>query len=265
MYRFLARPRWILFHLLCLGAVALMVALGFWQLDRWQTRREFNDRVGARAAAPPVAFGDLIGDGTDPDDVEWRTVTVEGEYLADEQLVEVNRAQEGRPGANVVTPLRLDDGTVLLVNRGFVPEPNLEVAEAPAPPEGDVIVEGRVRTSERRGFGGLSEPDGPLTQIQRIDLPRLAAQLPGALAPVYLDLLASDPPQGDVPTPVPPPELSEGPHISYMLQWWFFSACVVVGWVLLVRREARGVSGTDRSAGPDAPTPADGAHATAPS
>ncbi len=57
---------------------------------------------------------------------------------------------------------------------------------------------------------------------------------------MYLDLIASDPPtEGDYPTPVPPPELSEGPHLSYAMQWFIFAAAVVVGWVLAVRRSIR--------------------------
>jgi cytochrome oxidase assembly protein ShyY1 len=97
-----------------------------------------------------------------------------------------------------------------------------------------------LRRSQERAFGQISDPaDGVLTEMQRIDVPRLAQQLPDPVVPVYLDLTVSTPDQGQPPIPVPPPELSNGPHLSYMGQWWFFSACVAVGWVVAVRRSIR--------------------------
>jgi 2-aminoethylphosphonate-pyruvate transaminase len=67
------------------------------------------------------------------------------------------------------------------------------------------------------------------------------------LAPVYVDLVASTPSETGGLAPVPDPELNEGPHLSYTLQWWFFSLCVVVGWVIAVRRSV-GQRRTDASA-----------------
>ena len=236
MYRFLVRPKWIAFHLLVIGAVVLMVNLAFWQIRRLDERKDFNREVTTRAEQPIADFATLVTPATDPDSVEWRTVTATGTYVADLQLVVVNRGQAGQAGINVVTPLQLDDGRLLLVNRGFVPEPGT----APAPPAGTVTVEGRVRASQHRGLGQLSDPSsGPLTEVQRIDIPRIAEQLPGDVAQVYVDLLASRPSQGDVPIPLPDPELTEGPHLSYTIQWFIFSVCVLVGWVLAVRRSAR--------------------------
>lgn len=272
MYRFLLKPKWILFHVLCVVLVVTMVELGFWQLHRLQDRREFNAQVTERAATPVSPFADVVTPGADPDQVQWRRVTATGTYLPDEQLIEVNRSQDGAAGVNVVTPMRLDDGTVLLVNRGFAPSPDMTNADAPPAPTGTVQVEGRLRVSDERTFGGFTEPEGELTQIQRIDIPRLAPQLPTPLAPVYLDLVASRPADENL-RPVPDPELTEGPHLSYMLQWWFFSLCVVVGWVLAVRRSVgqrrreaeQALSRADGRTEPGSPPPAADEPATAPS
>ena len=81
----------------------------------------------------------------DPDDIEWRRVTTAGTYLPDEQFVVVNRSQHGRAGQNVATPMRLDDGRVLIVNRGFVPYG----VDIPPAPDGHVSIECRVRPSQR--------------------------------------------------------------------------------------------------------------------
>ena len=97
---------------------------------------------------------------------------------------------------------------------------------------------GRIRVPPARQLGELTDAsDGPLSEVRRIDLERLDAQLPGELAPVYLDLIGSIPNiTPDDPVPVPPPTSSNGPHLSYAVQWLIFAAAVLLGWVLAVRR-----------------------------
>jgi surfeit locus 1 family protein len=233
MYRFLLRPKWIGFHLLVVVGIVALINLGFWQLRRLDQRRDFNTRVETRSDLPPEPLDDVLASGP-PDEIEWRLVTVAGRYLADEQFVVVNRSQGGRAGDNMITPLDLGDGRTLIVNRGFVP---LDV-EPPPPPDGDVDIIGRIRQTQERRTGQLSDPsDGDLTEVQRLDIPRLAPQLPGEVIPVYVDLVTSEPPEaGGLPEPVPQPPLDEGPHLSYAVQWFIFSVCVAVGWVLAVRR-----------------------------
>jgi len=244
-YGFLVRPKWIAFHLLVFGAVALMIWLGLWQLDRLDARREFNDIVTERIEEPPVPAADLLadggaapgGDGTavavDPEEVEWRQVTATGTYLAD-QVLWFNRSQNGVAGDNVLTALVTDDGTTLVVNRGFV----ALSADVPAPPDGRVDVLARVRLPQERRTGELTDDsDGPVAEVRRIDLDQLAAQLPGTVPPIYLDLIDSRPEiiAAD-PLPVPAPTLDDGPHLSYAVQWFIFAGCVLVGWVLALRR-----------------------------
>jgi cytochrome oxidase assembly protein ShyY1 len=242
MYRFLLRPRWMIFTAVVVVAIVVMINLGFWQLRRLDERREFNDEVTSRVGQPAVAIDELVpSDAGVGDDelaaVEWRPVVAAGRYVPDEQLLVVNRSQGGRAGDNVVTPLLLDDGRVLLVARGFVP---LATGAAPAP-EGEVEIEGRLRRSEVRRTAGLSDPEeGALTEVQRVDIPRLAAQLPGDVVPMYVELTASDPPEtGPFPEPIAEPSLGEGPHLSYAVQWFLFSALAVIGWVLAARHSRK--------------------------
>lgn len=253
MYRFLFRPKWIAFHLLCFGAVFLMINLGLWQLRRLDERKEFNAEVVERSELPPVSIDELLADPDfSPKDATWRRVTAQGVWLP-QQVTVFNRSQNGLAGDNVLTALEQDNGTTVLVNRGFVP---LGV-DQPLAPSGDVAIIGTVRDTQGRRRGELTDEGLALTETRRIDIEQLAPQFPGTVAPVYLDLIESDPPtDGDYPGPVPPPELSEGPHLSYAIQWFIFSAAVVVGWVLAVRRSintrrnAAGHETTDE-AGPD--------------
>jgi len=253
MYRFVFRPKWLLFHLLVLVLVVLMVNLGIWQFHRLQDRRAFNDEVRTRSAMPMAEFDQVVTDQIatldDADQVEWRQVHVEGTYLADEQVTVINRSQRGSVGQNVVTPLQVAGGGLVLVNRGFVAQTD----PVPPPPTGTVSIVGRVRATEQRRFGGLTDAgEGDLTELQRLDIERLAQQLPGPVAPVYIDLLTSDPASATDPVPLPDPQLDEGSHLSYMVQWFIFSICAIVGWVLAIRRSAR-----RRLSEAAAPTPAD--------
>jgi cytochrome oxidase assembly protein ShyY1 len=240
MYRFLFTPRWLGFHLLVAFVIVLMVNLGFWQLRRLDERKAFNAEVTSRVDLPPQPLDDVLVTGGDPDALEWRSVTATGTYLPDEQFVVVNRSQGGLAGNMVVTPMALADGRILLVERGFEPLGQGLGTSAPAP-SGSVEVLGRLRPSETRYTGQLSDTSsGELTEAQRVDIPRLTAQLPGPPVPMYLELTASRPAEaGPYPQPVTLPELTEGPHLSYAVQWFIFSIAVVVGWVLAVRKSIR--------------------------
>ncbi len=235
MYRFLLRPKWIGFHLLVVAGIVTMINLGFWQLRRLDERQAFNAVVEQRYDAPPLPLDQLLTPDTDPSDVEWRPITVSGSYLADGTILIVNRSQGGRAGQNVVVPMQLADGRVLLVNRGFVP---LIVESEPTVPATDVEIVARLRRSQERHLGQLSDPaEGTLDIAQRVDIDRLAAQLPGDVIPMYVDLIESVPPEiGGSPEPVARPVLGEGNHLSYAAQWFIFSIAVAVGWVLAVRR-----------------------------
>jgi hypothetical protein len=78
-----------------------------------------------------------------------------------------------------------------------------------------------------------------LTTLGRVDIPRIGQQTPYPIAPVYVELTAPAPPANALPLPEPLPELDDGPHLSYAVQWCIFSACAVIGWVLVVRKSRR--------------------------
>ncbi len=277
MYRFLLSPKWLGFHLLVLCGVIVMVNLSFWQLERLEARREFNAAVIARADLPAEDLDTLLGPDVVTDtastasptlqDQEWRQVRTIGLYLNDFQVTVINRSQNGRAGANLITPMRLRDGRVVLINRGFVP---LGVV-APDAPRGEVEVRGLLRVSQERRTGQLSDPaDGVITELQRLDIDRISTQTPGPMVPMYLQLLTSSPAETPgLPEPVIRPDLSEGSHLSYAVQWLIFATAVVVGWGLAVQRSLQQRRRTETTAvdltedatteGPQSSTPAESA------
>jgi len=246
MYRFLFRPKWIAFHLLVLVMIVAMINLGFWQLRRLDQRREFNAEVRANEAAAVVPLPEVLPDGAQPtgdqlDALEWRRVTATGRFDATGELLVDQRSQDGLAGQVVLTPLVLDDGRVLLVERGFVPLAigNQPVEVAP-PPDDTVTVTGRLRASERRRAGGITDADTSDNVIPRVDIRALADELPGDVVPMFIEMTELPADQaGPYPELLAEPALSEGPHLGYAVQWFIFSTCAAVGWVLAVRRSIR--------------------------
>jgi len=246
-YRFLLRRKWVILTALVAIGVIAMVWAGFWQLRRLHGRQAVNREVRDRTAAAisPVSqwltVDEPLSDAQR--DAEWRVVQATGTYDPAGEVLIRNRSYNGAPGYHVVTPLRLADGTALLVNRGWIPI-STEVGQAPAsppPPTGTVTVEGRLRATQERGTFGPTDPSaGVLTELARGDIARLRQQLTYPVLPAYLELTAQAPPPSEpLPRLIPLPELDDGPHFAYAVQWFIFTACAIVGWVLVVRRQVK--------------------------
>ena len=233
VYTFLVRPKWIGFHLLCIASIVLMLNLAFWQLRRLDERQTLNDRVAAQSTADVVPLTDISL--ADPTAVEYRRVEVTGTYVG-EQFAVVNLSQAGTTGSDPVNALQIADGSLILINRGFLPFD----ANGLAPPSGEVTVIGRLRPSKSGGTDQRNDDDTPqVVEIRRIDVAAIAGQFSDRVAPMFIELLESTPADSSALLPVPLPEASKGPHLSYAIQWLIFSVCVAVGWVLAVRKSAR--------------------------
>ena len=211
----------------------VMVNLATWQLDRHQQRKDFNATLVQRFEAPVRPLDELLQSG-EPADIEWLPTAVTGTYLQGEDISLVNVSQNGAAGYDAITPLLLSNGKVVLVNRGFLPL----VAEFPPAPSGEVSILGRIRATSERRTGAVSDPaTGELAEAQRIDIDRLQQQIDGELVPVYVQLLKSTPTEAPTLSTIADPDFSNGPHLSYTVQWFFFALCAAGGWVALVRRE----------------------------
>lgn len=232
-FRFLIAPKWIAFHVLVAVVVVAMINLALWQLRRLDERRLFNDQVRANANQPIASFDEVGISAEQPSATEWRRVHATGTYVPGHQFLVVNRSQNGETGRNVVDALQLSDGSLLLVNRGFVPNAD----DVPPAPEGTIDVVGRLRASERRATGqAADEAVDELTEIRRIDIGVLAKQFTENVLPMYIERLESTPSDAATLQPIVAPDIDEGPHLSYTIQWFVFSICVIAGWVLAVRR-----------------------------
>jgi surfeit locus 1 family protein len=209
---------------------AVCVRLGIWQLDRLAERRARNAEIRSALAEPPQVLTDA------PADLAYRRVSATGTYDVARTLVLYGRPLDGAPGVHVLTPLRLSDGSAVLVDRGWVPSRGeTEGVALPAPPAGRVQVEGVLLPPEA---------DGTLEgrTVDRVDLVAIGSRLPYRLGDAYL-LLREQRPSVEPPVPAPPPELTDGPHLSYAFQWFAFAAIALVGGLMLARRAPRAPTG----------------------
>jgi surfeit locus 1 family protein len=222
--------RWTARDLLLAGT-ALAVAggcvrLGVWQLDRLRQRRARNTAVQEARERAPLA---LPAPGLPPDSMRQRRVSARGAYDYARERLWRPRIYNDAVGASVVTPLRLGDGSAVLVDRGWVPERAGGDLTAYRERDSVVTIEGFAVAAPR----GLGDVDPKV----------LADSVPYPLLPVVVQLLPDGESQARPPLRVPPPALDDGPHLSYAFQWFSFAVIVLVGTAFLLRRDLAAAPG----------------------
>lgn len=230
--------RWLGFVLVAILGVAVASALSNWQFHRRAEAVARIELVNANWDAPPVPIASLMpdADGFAPAD-DYRPVIAEGEYLTDQQLLARGRPRDGKVGFQVLTPLRLDSGLVLLVDRGWTPAGSdvTRPAAEPDAPSGRVRVTVRLRQAEPR-VDGRGNTDRTLATIH----PPSAAEI--LQLPVYTGaygLLADESPSTATGVLATKPVADEGPHLSYAIQWIIFGILGLAGLIVLARTEIR--------------------------
>ena len=214
---------------------ALFVFLGLWQLDRHEERQAANVVGEERYESGPIQLS-VLTSTFEIAELENRRAYVDGAYDADNEVLIRSQVYRGQAGFHVITPLVREDGTAVLVNRGWVPLVMNEVPVSEAMPAlSSDRVEGWVHLTEVRGaLGPIDANDGRLVHMSRVDIDRIQAQVPYQLDPVYLVRIGKN---GKLPEPLAEPVFDdEGAHFSYAFQWFSFALVLVIGFVLLMRR-----------------------------
>jgi surfeit locus 1 family protein len=215
------------------GALLLAVGcvrLGVWQLDRLRHRRARNAALASARALPPLELRGMLP----LDSVRGRRVWARGIYDYTHERLAHGRSYEGVPGVDLVTPLQLarGDGSAVLVDRGWAPSP-----------DGYHVDQGAYRGTDSATVLGL----GVAAPRWRgdVDPGRLGDSLPYRLAPFVVQQLPDSPrsappvARGNAPRRWALPELSDGSHLSYTVQWFSFAVIIVVGSLALLRKRAQ--------------------------
>lgn len=223
-----------------------MLALGVWQLSRLQERRAHNAEIAARLAEPPAPVTPQLF-SADLAALDYRPAEARGVFDPAQEVVWRNQARSGAPGVHVITPLRLAGGEVaVLVDRGWLPYTQAELPARAAypPPTGEVVIAGVLRLPARRSADFLPadptlSPDLPrLDAWFWLDIEQIQAQIPYPLLPLLLVQTTGADSQR-LPLAEFTPDLTDGPHLSYAIQWFAFAAIALFGPLLYWRQSRR--------------------------
>lgn len=239
--RFLVSRRWVAFALVVVFLGWVAWRLGEWQFDRLEERQDRNATIerNEKAGADPIL--EVMAPGRDVTrDTEWRIVEATGTYAVEDTVIVRYRTREGAAGVDVVVPLELPDGSSVLVDRGWFGTDNRGATseDVPEPPTGEVTVTGFVR----------QDAEGDSTQVsdqstRAVNSAEIAEALDREVLGGWIDLRTESPEAATPLAPVEMPELNEGPHFFYGLQWWFFGALAIFGFFYLMYDEWRGGRG----------------------
>jgi surfeit locus 1 family protein len=234
--------RWWNKSLLVLVGMAVCVRLAVWQVDRLQQRVARNAETRRLLASPPI---DLNAEPL-PADVpalKYRHAVAHGQYDFSHQVA-LEPQNWGRvPGLHLLTPLVLDGGRqAVLVDRGWIPSGELAPENWSQFDEpGAVTILGSLQMPQKLP-GGVGA--GPQQRWYRVDLEAIQAQMPYELLPVYL--VQSPGAAGNTSLPYRQElqvDLSNGPHLNYVMQWLSFALILGCGYAWFVNNklnESRG-------------------------
>ncbi|HYA73318.1 MAG TPA: SURF1 family protein [Roseiarcus sp.] len=208
-----------------LVGIAVLVGLGVWQLRRLAWKEALIAAVESRVHAAPV---DLPSEADwsrfEPADAEYRHVRVAGVYDGSRQALVFRalgspRGRYGGPGYLVMTPLRLANGAVVLVNRGFVPQDRKDQAASRGLGAGETLVTGLMRASEERTW--FTPADNPASgQWFTRDVEAMARAMGlSRYAPFSIDADASADP-ADLPEGGETIVAFPNSHLSYAMTWF---------------------------------------------
>ena len=211
------RPRDVTLAIVAVVVAAGCVAAGFWQLARLDQRKARNALLAGRLELRPLQLGS--GGRIPGDSARQRRVVARGVYDFSNERTWPGRSFEGTPGVALITPLRLSDGSTVLVDRGWVPSPDAFHVDHDAYREPDsAAIEGLAFTAPR-GRGDVAPPTtGYLPFVIQVESPEAPRGLPRRW---------------------PRPALDNGPHLSYAIQWFSFAVIALVGTAALLRRTAQ--------------------------
>ena len=227
------------FTALALAALAVLMGLGVWQLERLQWKEGLIAEIEARSTGAPITIAEALAIARQGRDPDYYRVRVEGRFHHDkERYLFAQSLADGTPGWHVITPLETTGGDMVLVDRGFVPDVLKEASSrASGQVEGVVTVTGIVRSPEIQGsFVPDNEPEAnrwfwrDLGAMARSMFPEGTVEM----APFFLDAEKSDVPGGWPEGGQTRLELPNN-HLQYAITWFLLALCLLVIYAVYVR------------------------------
>jgi surfeit locus 1 family protein len=224
-------PFALLKTLLAIILVGLCLIAANWQYDRGMARSAKNSIIEANANKPTKSLDSILKTYSDPSSFEWRTVTVSGQFDTTHEVLLRNRYNsEGKYGFQYLTLFK-SDGRQFWIDRGWVQAGPTALArpKVPSTPLGAIEITGRIRLDNALPKGSFFALPSSGNLINDWDL-RSKIETEN----FYIDLIDGAGVTPEVPAELP--ELSDGPHLAYALQWLFFGALAIYGRYLIRKR-----------------------------
>lgn len=235
--------KWILGTILVLFGIAILIRLGIWQLDRLEQRRAFNSRVTEQIQQPTLKLTGSALRG-DLENMEYRSVDVTGVYDYSNQVALRNQVWRDQYGIHLITPLKIYGADqVILVDRGWIPADDMDPINWKKYDDvGIVEIKGVIRRSQiKPDFGRISDPipetGEKLFLWNLLNISQIEKQLTYKLLSIYI---SQSPDNSSESLPYRQElqlDLTEGPHLSYAIQWFTFAGVLAVVYFLYVRKE----------------------------
>ncbi len=250
-FKALFSPSWVIGLLVVLGFSYLaFTILAPWQLGKNDAIVKRNEQIEKSFDTAPLAAREVFSGALTPDQ-EWARVEATGHYISHAEVLLRLRSEDGHPGFQALTPFSIDDGPVVLVNRGYVVQ-DKEAGTLPdiaAAPEGTVSIVGLAMKNEDQSSSA------PITESGRQQVYSINTQQVGTLSNLTLaeDYLQLSEGQAGVLTAIPLPQLDRGNHLSYGLQWIAFGVMVPIAfgyfvWSEITQRRRSGKEDSTSSA-----------------
>jgi surfeit locus 1 family protein len=207
-----------------LPVVVFALGLGVWQMERREWKRDILERIAANQAASPLPLDELVK--RDPLRREYGRVRVSGTLLHDKEFYLAARSLKDKVGMQVVTPLRLGDGRIVLFDRGWIPSEKKDPAKrAEGQLPGKVELTGIVRRSQvKRQFAPDNDPAKNFWF--HVDVP-LMRQMAGGVPDPVLDtfFLEADaaPNPGGLPIGGQTRLDIPNDHLQYAITWFLIA------------------------------------------
>mgnify|MGYP000867866831 FL=1 len=216
--------------IIALGLVLLCIWAANWQYTRGVDRHARNNVIEERIAQSPI---ELSARDADPVNNEWQSVSTNGRFDSNQQILLRNRYSEGKYGYEVLTLFTSNSGEKFWVDRGWVQAGATATTppEVTKVPEVDVSITGRFRLNSSLPRGSFFALPGDGQGL----VSELNAQSQLDTEKFYIDLLSGSDPSLTPAVPAQLPPLSDGPHMAYALQWLFFGGLIVYGRILIRR------------------------------
>lgn len=240
--------RWWWTTLLVIIGIGVTIRLGFWQLDRNTQRQSEIGHIEAMQALPVLD----LNQHPIPDDLpnmEYRQVTVSGVYDFDHQVVLRNQVRSRMtgtdPGVALLTPLLLENGQAVLVERGWIPlDDSAPESWRQFDQLGTVKVIGVLRQSLDKGEMGsavrdptLSPGESHLDYWNFINLSRLQDQIPYPLLDVYILQAPGTDPETLPHSLLEQPDMDPGDHLGFAAQWFFYAGLLFIGYPIWLKKQ----------------------------